>query len=117
GVGCMFRSVRLKLIGTIVAVLGLTLIGVGVFVYALLTRQLDEAIDSELERAASRAIIPGPPDLAPGSVVTGAAPAGGIFVMRFFNTQAGPGTRVGGAPPPPVDTSSPPIPVWTEVAR
>lgn len=55
----MFRSIRLRLIGSVAGVLALVLLAAGGIVYVLLTRQLDAAVETQL-----RAKLPDAPGTA-----------------------------------------------------
>jgi signal transduction histidine kinase len=49
----VFRALRLKLIGSAIAVVALVLIAAGALVYAILTQQFDAAVDAELDAASA----------------------------------------------------------------
>lgn len=76
----MFRTLRLQLVGSVVAVLALVLLAVGALVYALLSRGLDDAVDAGLRAAAARASLMGP-----RSVLT--APESGEAVGNSFTIR------------------------------
>jgi two-component system sensor histidine kinase CiaH len=103
----MFRAVRLRLIGYVVGVLALVLVAVGAFVYVLLTRQLDAAVDTELRAAAARAAIaPGPRAMAAG--VEPPQAADGIFAVRL-TPDFGPRSRLA---PSSADDHARPLDEW-----
>jgi signal transduction histidine kinase len=53
----MFQSLRLRLIASVVGVLALVLLAVGALVYVLISRQLDDLVDAQLQAAASRGVF------------------------------------------------------------
>jgi signal transduction histidine kinase len=92
----MFRTLRFQLIGSVVAVLAVVLLAVGALVYALLSRQLDGAVDAELRAAAGRVTA-----LAPRLPMPPSEPASGdgeTFTIRLVSDRAAVPTRVRRSP-------------------
>ncbi|MGH2601614.1 MAG: hypothetical protein ACRDJ9_19795, partial [Dehalococcoidia bacterium] len=81
----MFRAVRLRLIGYTVLVLALVLLAVGVAVYALLSRQLDAAVDNQLRAAAARTGGSIGPEVRPsGDVAADGEESEDVFYVRLL---------------------------------
>lgn len=81
GPDATIRAARLRLMAYIVGVLAVVLLATGSVVYGLLTRQLDEAVEEQLNRLSR----PGP---AVGAFLEGDALPRGTFIVGSFGSRA-----------------------------
>jgi signal transduction histidine kinase len=85
----MFQSLRIRLIASVACVLTMVLLAVGVLVYVLIARQLDELVDAQLQAAVSRGIF------APQAASGGESGDGVSYQVRMVSESARPLARRG----------------------
>ncbi|MGE0540657.1 MAG: sensor histidine kinase [Dehalococcoidia bacterium] len=85
----MFQSLRIRLIASVACVLTIVLLAVGVVVYVLISRQLDDLVDAQLQAAASRGIF------ALQAAADGEGGDGVSFQVRMISDNARPLARRG----------------------